>query len=136
MIQLYFLSVLCNGLAGFLLISDEDGSSSDKNMVSTILYNPKYHLVLGILSAVVGVLVLLSPYNGIPILGDLIPSAAGIIAAFAIIFGVYRKDVSSSTDNGKLERFGENLLRFRKALGMGLLAIAALHFLFPQALFL
>jgi len=135
MIQLYFLSVLCNGFCGYILFSTGREKSVFKEEI-TFFQNPTFHLVLGILSGIVGILVLLSPYNGIPILGDLIPSIAGIIAAFVIIFGVYRRDVSSSDSDSKLERFGESLLRFRKVVGIILMIVAMVHFLFPQALFL
>jgi hypothetical protein len=136
MIQLYFLSILCNGLAGYILFAGDESGAEEK---SIILYNnPTFHLVLGILSAVTGVLKILSPsIGGIPILGDLIPAAAGIIAGFMVIFGIYRKDSSSSDQSaGSLDVLGSSLLRFRKPIGLGLLVVAAIHFLFPEALFL
>ena len=137
MIQLYFLSVLCTGLAGFLLFMDDNNieKTAGSDLSAGLFQNKSFHLVLGILNAVVGILVLLSPYGGIPILGDLLPSIAGIIAAFVLIFGIYRRD-SSPVKEDKLTLFGESLLRFRKVLGVALFSVALLHFLFPQALFL
>ena len=142
MMQLYFLSILCNGLCGYILFSGSNGEnepieiSAGKRRFS--LLNPIFHLVLGVLSAVTGVLKLLSPAGKqIPILGDLVPAAACMAAGFIMIFGIYRREVSSSlTEDGQLDRIGENFLRYRKALGLALLAVAVLHFLFPQALFL
>jgi hypothetical protein len=130
--QLYLLSVLCNGLAGYVLFS---GNENDSENARFSIKTPTFHLVLGILSAVTGVLKLLSPsFDGIPIIGDLIPVAAGLVAGLMLIFGIYRQDLSAKA--GELDRLGISLLAFRRPIGLGLMAISLLHFLFPQALFL
>ena len=138
MIQLYFLSILCNALAGYALFSGSDIETGERTHFS--INNPMFYLVMGIISAVVGVLKILSPspkldYSpGVIFLGDLLPAAAGIVAALMLIFGIYRHDTSSKT--GELERIGVNLLAFRKPIGIGLMAVALTHFLFGQLLFL
>lgn len=133
---MYFLSILCNGLSGYILFSENENDTDAKP--ANIFDNPTFHLVLGILSAVTGILKLLSPsIGGILILGDLVPAAAGVVAGFMLIFGIYRKDTSMSIEStGTLDIIGANLLRFRKSIGLGLLAVSLIHFLFPQALFL
>jgi len=149
MIQLYFLSILCNGLAGYILFAGNDGeepeSSADDFTAGSIeksmrfsLNTPTFHLVLGILCAVTGILKLLSPtMDGILLIGDLLPSAAGVVSGILLIFGIYRQDISAAPENpGALDRLGIGLLRFRRAIGLGLIIVAFLHFLFPQALFL
>ena len=141
MIQLYFLSILCNGLCGYILFAGNDGEESDDSINKNIRFSlntPTFHLVLGILCAVTGVLKILSPtLDGILILGDLIPAAAGIIAGILLIFGIYRQDISAAPENpGALDRFGISLLKFRRAIGLGLIIVAVLHFLFPKAIFL
>jgi len=121
---LYFLSIICNGLAGYLLYSQND-SNIDKPSVNT----PTFHLVFGILCAVTGVLKILSPAeNGIIFFGDLVPAASGIIAGFALIFGVYRQN--TAVKSGELERIGSNLLAFKKPIGIGLIGSAVMHFIF------
>jgi len=138
MLQLYFLSILCNGLAGYLLFAGSESNLNERGGFS--LKNPTFYLVLGIVSAVIGLLKLLSPVprldfsQGIIIIGDLIPAAGGIIAAIMLIFGIYRQDTSSK--KGELERLGSNLLTFRKHIGIGLMTIALLHFLFGQLILL
>jgi len=131
--QLYFLSILCNGLAGYVLFSDNDNSSEISQFS---IKSPTFHLVLGIICAVTGVLKLLSPSmgNSIPVIGDLLPAAAGLIAGLMLIFGIYRQDISAK--EGELDRLGVSLLAFRKPIGIGLLACALAHFLFPEALFI
>ncbi|MDR0503088.1 MAG: hypothetical protein LBH16_07180 [Treponema sp.] len=101
--------------------------------------NPTFHLVLGILCAVTGLLKLLSPtLEKILILGDLIPACGGIIGGLLLIFGIYRKDNTSfaSESMGTLDKLGETLLRFKKTVGLCLLVITLIHFLFPRTLFL
>jgi hypothetical protein len=146
MIQLYFLSILCNGLSGYILFAGNEGEGAPEDSAADYieksirfsLNTPTFHLVLGILCVVTGVLKLLSPtMDGILILGDLIPSAAGVIAGILLIFGIYRQDISAAPENpGALDRFGISLLKFRRAIGFGLMVVACLHFLFPKALFL
>jgi len=138
MVQLYFLSILCNGLAGYTLFS---GGDNDARETNNIIKTPTFYLVLGILSIVTGVLKLLSPSpssidaaRGVLFFGDLIPAAAGITAGMILIFGLYKKD--SYVREGELERISTALLTFRKSIGVLLLAAAAIHFLFGQLLFL
>ena len=126
MIQLYFLSIICNSLAGYLLYSQNE-SSFEKSPLS--VNTPTFHLVLGILCAVTGILKILSPAEkGLFFLGDLVPAASGIIAGLALIFGIYRQNTVSKS--GELERIGSNLLVFRKPIGIGLMGSALLHFIF------
>ena len=137
-IQVYFLSILCNGLSGFLLFT----GLNDDNIIEVgtsdkfSLRNPTFHLILGIICGVTGILKLLLPTaENIVFIGDLIPALAGIAAGIVFIFGIFRQS-SAVTGKGTLDRLGEFLLYFKKTLGIALMVIALLHFLFPQALFL
>jgi hypothetical protein len=138
MIQLYFLSILCNGFSGYLLFSGSENETSDNSWFSS----STFHLVLGIMSAVVGILKLLSPIlsptgKELIILGDLVPAAAGVLAGFLLIFGIYRQDrFAASSTEGQLNQLGTNLMRFRRFIGLGLIGVALAHFLFPQFPFL
>ena len=142
MVQLYFLSILCNGLTGFVLFTGSDNLGDSAAETPKIQVNvPTFHLVLGILAGVTGILKLLSPIplsidktQGIIILGDFIPAFAGLIAGLMLIFGIYRQNKSAKA--GELDRLGVSLLAFRKPIGLGLFCAAVIHFLFPQILFL
>ncbi|MDR2476240.1 MAG: hypothetical protein LBD18_00435 [Treponema sp.] len=140
MIQLYFLSILLNGVTGYILITGDGGDTgSIENSLHYSLRNSTFRLVLGILTAATGILKLLSPVlDNIPLLGDLLPALAGIAAGFILVFGYYREHSSLSAEEagGKLDRIGDAFLHYKKAAGIALLAAALLHFLFPQALFL
>ena len=131
MTQLYFLSILCNSLCGYLLFSGKEGDNTQK---IEIFNNPTFQLSLGIISIVTGVLKLLSPAKFL-IVGDLFPAVAGVVGGFLMIFGIKGRTSSSSVP-GSLEVISANLMRVKKPIGLGLIAIAILHFLFPELLFL
>jgi len=137
MVQLYFLSIVFNGLAGFLFIFGDLGKNdSGENSGKFSFISDGFCLIIGICAAITGILKLLSPMMGMPILGDLLPALAGIVAGFMLIFGFYRER-SSNVDSGeKINRFGETILHYKKAAGITLIASALLHFFFPAALFL
>ena len=127
------MSILCNGLCGFLLFTGLEGENIEISEKFS-LRNPTFHLILGILCAVTGVLKLLLPVEGFIILGDLIPALACLACAVVFIFGIFRQHSLSDTGvHGTLDRLGQTLLYFRKTLGIVLMAVALLHFLFPQA---
>jgi len=141
MVQLYLLSIILNGLTGFLLVfGDLIEDNSKANGFKLFLSSWGFRLVIGILAAITGVLKLLSPmYDKRPmyILGDLLPALAGLAAGFILIFGFYRENSAKTNDNdGKLDSVGDTFLQYRKAIGIALFVIAALHFIFPTALFL
>jgi len=143
MIQLYFLSILCNGITGYLLLSDKEGEIENTPLP---INTPTFYLVLGILSSITGILKLLSPLpsgidavRGVLIFGDFIPAAAGIAAGIVLLFGLYRKGGTESAESeklGTLDRIGASLLALKRPLGLALLAVALLHFIFGEILFL
>jgi len=138
MVQLYLLSIILNGLAGFLLVfgdAKKDDSAADG--FKFVFSSWGFRLVVGILSAITGVLKLLSPINNkVPVLGDMLPALAGLAGGFILIFSFYRENSSKNGAGGKLDLVGDTFLQYRKVAGVSLMVIAALHFLFPTALFL
>jgi hypothetical protein len=120
------------------ILDDTGESDSIEGSLKFSSRSGVFRLVLGILCTLTGVLKLLSPSQDLPILGDLVPALAGFLAGFVLIFGYYREHASigASVPEGKLDRIGDAFLKYKKGLGFILLASAALHFLFPQALFL
>jgi TctA family transporter len=114
------------------------GDSEEENSLKTELpfpfRNETFRLVLGILTAVIGILKLLSPVDGrAPVVGDLIPALAGLGAGFFVLLGYYRNQSSLKDMDSK---FTGTALRNRKAMGFAALGAALLHFLFPQAFLL
>jgi hypothetical protein len=138
MIQFYLLSIVLNGLIGFLLVfGDVIEGNSTANGFKLFLSSWGLRLFLGILAAITGIMKLLSPVlNGMPILGDIFPALAGLTAGFILIFGFYRENSAKSETEGTLDRIGDAFLQYKKVLGVVLIIIAVLHFLFPTALLL
>ncbi|GHU24843.1 hypothetical protein FACS1894172_20660 [Spirochaetia bacterium] len=118
MIQIYLLSVVLNGAAAFLIITD------------TAYMNDSLALILGILAVMTGILKLLLPMD-IPVIGDLIPALAGLIAGLLLFFE-YRQAQSDLSPGGFESFFMNN----KKWFGIIVAGAAVLHFLLPQALLL
>ena len=142
MVQIYFLSIVFNGLTGFLFVfADLSGGDSAQNNAKFSSISSGFRLIMGILAAVTGILKLLLPMGeagktGLPLLGDLLPALASLVAGFMLIFGFYRERSVQVDSEEKINHLGEIALHYKKAVGIALLGIALLHFLFPPALFL
>jgi uncharacterized membrane-anchored protein len=136
MIQFYFLSILFNAVAGYILSIDrkEDEGSLDTGLKFSFR-NDTFRLVLGILTMVVGLLKLLSSTQGdIPVIGDLIPAVVGFGAGFTLIFEYYNSRSALNTE--KTDKLALFLEHNKKWIGFIAIASAALHFLFPSVLLL
>ena len=139
MIQFYFLSIVLNALAGYILFSgDETGALKFRGDFSDgfTLKGETFRFVVGILSVIVGLLKLLSPVEGdVPVAGDLVPAITGFLSGFALIFEYYRGRASldSSEHSEKIDKL---LVSNKKIIGMASIAAAVLHFVFPRVLLL
>ena len=116
MLQFYFLSILLNLLIGITLVYGNNEKIS-------ILDDKTFQLVVGILSVFVGVIKFLSSVKGVPFLGDLLPAMANILAKA-------NEELSPS-----------DIVQFifidkKKYIGIGCIAIAIIHFIVPDVLFL
>lgn len=135
MLQFYLLSVVMNALAGFILITrDENDILEFKGGFS--FKDETFRFVIGILSMITGLLKILSPVQGdFPVIGDLVPAAAGFFAGFILIFEYYRNRTSFGTTENS-ERIDRILVSNKKIIGFAAIVTAALHFLFPGVLLL
>ncbi|MDR2178367.1 MAG: hypothetical protein LBP20_10070 [Treponema sp.] len=136
MIQFYFLSILLNAMAGFILFTNNGGEGADttESEIRFSLRNETIRLVLGILGAVTGLLKLLSPVQGdIPVVGDLVPAVAGLVTGFILLFDYYHG--RSFFEEGD-SRMTQIITVNRKWIGFAAMIIAALHFIFPRVLLL
>jgi ABC-type sulfate transport system permease component len=143
MLQLYLMSVVLNGISGFWFIFGDVGESdSVEKSMKFSFFGSGFRLVIGILTALVGILKLFLPVKGIssvsgmPIIGDFVPALVGIAGGFILLFGFYREHKTGYDRENDLDRIGDAFIRYRKITGFTLIAIGLLHFLFPGALFL
>ncbi|MDR0401290.1 MAG: hypothetical protein LBH51_10185 [Treponema sp.] len=136
MIQFYFLSVLFNAVGGYILFTNgrEGGDSAAGADIRTSLGNETFRLVLGILSAVTGLLKLLSPVEGdIPVVGDIIPAIVGMITGLILLFDYYQGRSFFEEGDSKMKAI---ITGNRKWIGFAAMLAAGLHFILPRVLLL
>jgi uncharacterized membrane-anchored protein len=98
------------------------------------LQNETFRLILGILSAVTGLLKLLSPVQGdIPVVGDILPAISGLVSGFILLFDYYHGRSFFEEDDSRMTQI---ITVNRKWVGFVAMVIALLHFIFPGALLL
>ncbi|MDR2608832.1 MAG: hypothetical protein LBC57_10625 [Treponema sp.] len=132
MIQFYFLSIICNGAAGFLLTTDRaSAAESIEDSQKLTLGSETFRLVLGVLTSLIGILKLLSPVQGeVPVIGDIFPALAGLAAGFSLLFEYYKR--TSTLQSGNTEGLENFINKNKKWIGIAALVSAVLHFLIPQ----
>ncbi len=138
MVQFYLLSVVLNILAGLILILAKPlaEDAQEATMAGLPFYETKnFRLIVGIATAFTGLMKILTVAPGdVPILGDIIPAAMGIVGGACLLYEFF---ISSSSVKVSLSPLFENLFENgRKYIGIASLVIAFLHFIVPGALFL
>lgn len=128
-----------------LNLDGESSSASETSKKSTegglgalaapFLGDKTLQLVVGILSALTGLMKLLSPIQyDIAIIGDLIPSLAGLAAGAVLLLDWYQE--RSEVELALPESIQGIYEGGRKYLGIFCIIAAVLHFIFPRVLFL
>jgi DMSO/TMAO reductase YedYZ heme-binding membrane subunit len=139
-IQIYLLSVLCNLVAGFLfLYGDAFGGRVAEGEKKHGVFSGAFMLVVGVASILTGFLKLLTPIGSPAILGDLLPALTGMASGFMLTYSFYRDRNAEDGErqhNSRLERIGEDLLKYKRPIGIACIVVATLHFILPRALFL
>lgn len=136
MIQFYLLSVILNIVAGYSLVSYQAGPKGTKfDGIREFLQDKTVRLVVGVLTVAVGFFKLLSVMRGdIPIIGDFVPSAAGMVSGLALLLEFYK--ANSTVNSDALEKFNAFLESNRRIVGLSAMASGLMHFLFANFLFL
>jgi len=135
MLQFYFLSILMNAIAGYLLFFGSDSDLREFKCGYSVTED-KFRLVVGILSALTGFFKILSPVQGdVPVIGDFIPAVAGLLCGF-ILFIQYYRSRSSTNDSESGEKVNKFLTSNRKLIAAAAMVAAVLHFIFPGVLLL
>ena len=135
MYQLYFLSILFNGICGFFLYFGESKKSDYSENTTNSTTKSKHCLIIGIITVIIGFLKLLGPMDTI-IIGDIIPAIGGMLGGFLLIFDYYRDNSSRKEREGKVNKIAETFIEYKKIAGIVLFIIAVVHFLLPKFLLL
>ncbi len=135
MIQFYFLSILCNALAGYALLANADSPSSPLDGIRSYVLDETFRLVLGVLTMATGFFKILSVVRGdIPVIGDLFPALMGLSSGFILMYEFYKSRATvTSKESQKIEGI---FIKNRKWFGYLTVISAGTHFLFPTVLFL
>ena len=137
MLQFYFLSVLINALAGYILFFGSSDNVLDFRCGFSVK-SETYRLVVGIISAFTGLFKLLSSIQGdLPLIGDIVPAAIGILCGVILVFEYYgnrsaQGDFPDDSEHGK--KIDGFLFANKKLIGAAAMIAAVLHFLFPTVL--
>ena len=136
MLQFYFLSILLNFIAGFILYTNKTSQTENESLETKSIFKDKtFKLIIGILCCFTALVKLLTSFPGaVPLLGDLIPSVAGILGGGALLIEYY---ISQSPTETKLNPKIETIfIANKKYLGILCILSAFLHFLFPKVILL
>ena len=137
MAQFYLLSVLTTITAGLTLAGDFLGEKiAFLAGLGKLRENRRAQTVLGIVSIVVGVvkLIVLSPGEHVPVVGDILPALSGIALGAIVLIEAHRLRVEGRSE--PLERLSKTVLTYRVPVGITGAVIGLLHFLVPGAVIL
>jgi drug/metabolite transporter (DMT)-like permease len=141
--QFYLLSVVSTVVAGLVLSSDYLGTKSEFfGSFRFLRQNRSIQITAGLVTSVIGVLKLIfrSPGEGVIIVGDLLPAAAGIILGVILIGEAFRQHPKAEGAPEKVEKsvekMTEAIMPYGVPVGIAGAVVGLLHFIFPQILFL
>ncbi len=136
MVQFYLLSVLMNIVSGYALVStDAEPRGTKMDGIREFLRDGTIRLVLGILCAAVGFFKLLTVMRGdVPVVGDLVPSLAGLAAGFSLLLEFYKGNSNVTTP--ALDKLDAIFVSQRRVVGIVAIVSGFVHFLFGNVLFL
>jgi len=144
MLQFYLMSVLINALAGYTLFFGDEAPSDDTLdfRCGFSVKGETYRLAIGIIAAFTGLFKLLSSVQGdLPVIGDIVPAAAGFLCGFILILEYLNDRSEDSGDSGPVKKADGLkadgfLIANKKLIGAAAMVSAVLHFLFPTVLLL
>ncbi|HVP20185.1 MAG TPA: hypothetical protein VMU36_14455 [Spirochaetia bacterium] len=132
MAQFYLLSVLSNMIAGLTLAGEYLGEkipflASFKNLRA----NRHAQVIIALVTVVTGIikLIVLSPSETIPVVGDILPALTGIVVGAILLVESFRTAVESKGE--QLKKISTTVLTYRVPVGIAAVVIAIPHFLFP-----
>jgi hypothetical protein len=136
MFQIYFLTVLANCLAGFI-IADSFFREKEElcGSILDLFAAPNVRLTVGLLTLLVGIISLFKSSPGdILFLGDLLPSLGAIVGGLAI--GASALGEKTEEPPGMVKVINDLTDTVATPLGLGIMVIGILHAIIPTAIIL
>jgi hypothetical protein len=136
MLQLYFLSVAANFLAGATLSADWMGERfTSLAGILGALSGRRARTITGLAALLVGLGTLFVPAAPPIVLGDLFPSVVGMAVGIALLFEVFKQDaLYPGEQSARGEQGTRTPSAYRTALGALGFAAAVLHYFLPERL--
>ena len=127
-LQIYFLTVLFNSLAGLILASEyiKDKIPVLEGLVN-LLNGKEVKFIIGIGSLITGVFKFITPI-GILIIGDLLPGIVSLGLGIVLLMDFFKESTSISSET--IEKIDSLLLSYKNVIGGLGLGSAAVHFIF------
>lgn len=136
MLQIYFLTVLTNIIAGLTLSAPYLSSKIEGfEIFSEKLEHKTYRVVLGSVTMITGLFALLNHSSvSMAVLGDLLPSLTALaMGLILIIYYFFNDEENSSNLVNSIKDFSD---KYGNVLGIAGIIIGLIHFIIPTALFL
>ncbi len=136
MLQLYFLSVAANFLAGVTLSADwmKERFPSLAGILGALSVR-RARTITGLAALLVGLGTLFVPAEPPLVLGDLFPSVVGLAVGIALLFEVFKQEALYPGDHAaRTEQGLKTPSAYRTALGALGFAAAVLHYFLPERL--
>lgn len=137
MIQFYLLAVIMNILGGIFLAAPvlQEKMPVLQSLQEALKINIATRMILIILALIVGIFKLLSVTRGdVAVVGDLLPAIGLLVLAVVFFLDYYTEQSEVRTQF--IENLQKVFVSHKSTIGVGLIIIGLLHFLFPGVLFL
>ncbi len=129
MAQIYLLSVVGNILAGLVLASEHLSKKMPLfKQLDNFFKNIGMRITLALVVAVVALITLVWAYDGIPVLGDLLPWSAGLVCGFTLVYDYLR--AKSDVETKALVALDKIFVANKFLIGIGAIIVGLLHFFF------
>jgi len=136
MLQIYFLTVLTNIVAGLTISAPYLSTKIEGFQIfSEKMENRMYRVILGSISLITGLFALLNHSTvSMAVLGDLIPAVTAMaMGIILIIYYFFNEDEESNNLVKTIKNLSE---KYGNILGIAGIIIGLIHFIIPTALFL
>ena len=141
MVQFYLLSIIANVVGGLALSAGyiEEKVPALAGIKKFFNSRPTLRTYIGAITAVVGVLKLLSATGGdVPFFGDLVPALTGLVVGTALLVDRYKESATMVEEHqtGIIATIDRVILKRRNAIGTIAVFVGLVHFLLPRLLLL
>jgi len=131
--QLFFLSIVMNTFGGLIVVASHFGDKYPFfKQLDALTQNLGVRMIITLILLVIAVIKLVLPFYGFPVIGDLLPTLAGLSLAGILLFDYYKSRQDEPLPS--FQMIDSILLKNKFLIGIGAIVTALLHFLFPGAI--